>query len=167
MESSYLQPNQNILDLAIQYYGHVQGLVHLCRDNDLELSAEPAAGTELNVDKTVDLSDLQKATVKPIQDAQVPEVIPEPGQNLFDLAIQQFGSVSGIVDLAKNNNMSLSAIVLPGQVLNAKGEKKNKLIVNYFKSNSRPATGNEPIVDGETPLEGIGYWAIEDDFIIQ
>lgn len=88
-------------------------------------------------------------------------------QTIVDLAAQELGSVEAAFLLAVKNDLSLSDVLAPGQVLNLSGVQ-DQTLVNYFKQkNIKPATG---LSDDDNSIvqqdEGIGYWAIGVDFII-
>ena len=95
------------------------------------------------------------------------EISVMPNQNIYDISIQEYGSVEGIFNLVTENDLGLSTIVEVGSTLNANSEVINKKIANYYKTHSAPATGNKILLDAEPVLEGIEYWAIEVDFEVQ
>jgi hypothetical protein len=67
------------------------------------------------------------------------------GQSLVDIAIQTYGSVAGLVDLALRNGKSVTGLLKVGEVLQV-GEVLNKDVVQYFKErNLKVATGAEMI----------------------
>ena len=91
-------------------------------------------------------------------------------QCLLDIAIRYFGTVEAVLSIAILNNISITADLVPGQVLELPnldfgyGE-----IVAFFEANKiQPATAlteeNKAIIEGDS---GIGFWAIEDNFIVQ
>ena len=160
-------PNENIFDVAIRVYGHNQGIFNIVKDNDLSFSSEPGPGIELIIDETANYSEFLPANVILAGKQQKVEIAAQPNQNIYDLAIQQYGSIEGVFLLVKNNNISLSTKVEVGFNLDATGEPVVKLVYKWFRSKANPATGSEIIVDAQPVLEGIDYWAIEIDFIVQ
>lgn len=162
-----LQPNQTIFDVAIQQYGNIQGVFNLIKDNDLNWSSTVEPGTELQIDDNVNYTDYDPAHIQQQTRNQIPLIAAEPNQNIFDVAIQQFGSIEGVFNFIKNNNISVSAQVKAGVNLNAQGEVIEKLVYNYFLPRQKPATGSEVKVDAVPIYEGIDYWAIEVDFVVQ
>lgn len=85
------------------------------------------------------------------------------GQTLWDLAIQYCGSPSAAMSIARLNNISLTSMPTPGTELIIPGVT-SKLVVNYYTNNAIvPATSNSTNTAGE----GIGYWIICNDFIVQ
>lgn len=90
-------------------------------------------------------------------------------QNLLDIALQESGSIQSVFELAGQNNIAITATVIPGMSLLCNKLTGVKEILRYYKENNLfPATGNavELPIDLR-PLEGIDYWAIEVDFKVQ
>lgn len=88
-------------------------------------------------------------------------------QSLLDLAIQHTGSVENAFDLALANGLSLTDDLEAGESIQliAYGIQQNKDILNYYTAkNIQPATAITAAV--EQP-QGISYWAIGIDFIVQ
>lgn len=88
-------------------------------------------------------------------------------QSLFDIAVQECGSVESIFGLCLQNNLSVTDDLLPGQELVIPGMYDGD-IAGYFKNrNIRPATSiNEDQASETIAQEGIEHWAIEVDFIV-
>ncbi|HCY81549.1 MAG TPA: hypothetical protein DHV22_08095 [Xanthomarina gelatinilytica] len=91
-------------------------------------------------------------------------------QSLFDIANQVHGNVDQAFAFALANNISVTDEIPAGTVLKVPTdvELQNKDISNYFK-NKHLATHVVLPTHGElSPVnEGIGYMAIEIDFIVQ
>lgn len=82
-------------------------------------------------------------------------------QSVFDLALQHTGSVEAAMEIATLNNISVDAELLSGQELNV-GDVRNRMIVKIYKDNNiNPSTALTQV------LEGVDYWIINDDFIVQ
>ena len=161
-----IRPNENIIDVAIRVYGHINGLYFLVKkNNSISFSSELSAGTELIIDDSLDFSEEKTIDLTNIIEQAPQELSIESNQNIFDISIIAFGSVEGLQNLIKRNNISASEILLPGTILNSKGNISNKSIVDYWKNKkTKPATGNILLINNEPVLEGIGYWAIAIDF---
>jgi len=55
-------------------------------------------------------------------------------QSIFDIAIQQYGSVEGVVHLMNDNpNLTFNSNIIPGQNLILNDEAIDADIVNYFR----------------------------------
>jgi hypothetical protein len=52
MRSIQVQDRQNIIDIALQYYGTAAAVIDLCQDNSLELDADLIPGSFLLVQDT-------------------------------------------------------------------------------------------------------------------
>ena len=90
------------------------------------------------------------------------------GQSILDFAIQHTGSVVNAFLIAKENSLAVSAYLVPGyELVIPEGVAFQREIKNYYDTKGiKPATVNNTetiIVKG---LSGIGYWAIEEDFIV-
>lgn len=88
-------------------------------------------------------------------------IIVQPGQQLPDIALQHCGALEAMADVALLNSLSLTADLVAGAVLTVP-DAMDKRVVKYLADGGPvPATG-ELVTIGE----GIGYWAIEIDFIL-
>jgi hypothetical protein len=71
-------------------------------------------------------------------------VIVLPGQNIFGIAIQEYGTVEAVFLLLEDNNYltdGLNSILVPGQELLIKQAPVNAEIVNYYNNNKlKPKT---------------------------
>jgi hypothetical protein len=91
-------------------------------------------------------------------------------QSLFDLAVQCTGSIENTFLIAQANNLSITDLLVSGSQLVIPAEViVNSDIKNYFDKNKiHPATGTtDGTEDGEQELEGISYWIINKNFIVQ
>lgn len=93
-------------------------------------------------------------------------------QSLLDVAVQHTGNVLNAFLIAKANGLQVSSEPAAGTTLIIPEDVQNdRDILDYYTSKKiHPATGITNIL-GITPsepeLEGISYWAIYDDFIVQ
>jgi len=91
-------------------------------------------------------------------------------QSLIDVAIRHCGTVEAVLDIAILNNVGITQELVPGQILELPNKDYGyQEVVNYFEINKKePATSlteeNKAIVEGDS---GIGFWIIEDNFIVQ
>ncbi|MDI9309229.1 MAG: hypothetical protein QM535_03345 [Limnohabitans sp.] len=97
-------------------------------------------------------------TIRPIQN-----------QNIFDIALQEYGSIENTFDLLEDNDIyNLTDELSEYKDLQIGKEAFKKDIVEYFKSrNIKPATGSSEedellMID----YSGIEIMGIEDDFIV-
>ena len=93
-------------------------------------------------------------------------------QSLLDFAIQHTGNAQNAFEIAMANGISISDDISSGSNLIIPDSVVMDVdIRNYYQSKAiQPATAiTTSVIDGEpeTELEGISYWAIYDDFIVQ
>ena len=98
-------------------------------------------------------------------------------QSLLDFAIQHTGDVLNVFPIAKANSMAVSDQPEAGTVLMIPDDILNDTdILNYYASKEiKPATSAKFTASAMVAqigsvffeAEGISYWAIYDDFIIQ
>lgn len=87
----------------------------------------------------------------------------KPGQNIYDIAVQETGSIEGVKQIRKLNGFSFTQDINPGDKVQVSGEAVRKDVKQYLKLYPRIATGNDY---SDQILEGIGHWAIEVDFVV-
>lgn len=88
----------------------------------------------------------------------------QQGQCLLDIAIQHCGDATALLSLAILNNLSVTDEVAAGTALELPAII-NQGLVDYYKQNGYvPATAIDP---DDAILEGIGFWFLEQDFIVQ
>ncbi|BFM41739.1 hypothetical protein CFS9_03800 [Flavobacterium sp. CFS9] len=94
---------------------------------------------------------------------------PQENQNIFDVSIQEYGSIEKVFDLLDDNDrFNLTEDLSVYEDLKIGREAFKKDIVEYYNTrNLKPATA---ITEEEQYLldnfSGIDYMIIEDDFII-
>lgn len=67
------------------------------------------------------------------------------GQNLFDVALSQYGTIEAVYELTRANNLSITAELIAGQLLNIPDISYPDYahIVSYLKANKIvPTSGN-------------------------
>ncbi len=86
------------------------------------------------------------------------------GQSLLDIAVQECGGLDTLVDVAIDNNVSITDDLEAGVALSV-NSISNADVQRYYKIRGiKPATTLTE--DIEESGEGIGYWAIEDNFVV-
>lgn len=86
-----------------------------------------------------------------------------PEQNIFDIAIQEYGGIEGIKNIRELNGFSFTQDINPGNKIKVSGNPVNKNVQQFLKLYPKIASGNNY---SDNILEGIGYWAIEVDFVV-
>uniref|UniRef100_UPI0039A4092B hypothetical protein n=1 Tax=Ornithobacterium rhinotracheale TaxID=28251 RepID=UPI0039A4092B len=86
-------------------------------------------------------------------------------QSLFDVCLQHTGSIAGVFELAKANNLSITDDVQAGQMLELpQALAQDADILSYYTAkNIQPATALEEYTE---QLEGISYWTINQNFVV-
>jgi hypothetical protein len=84
-------------------------------------------------------------------------------QNIYDIAVQEYGSIEGILQLRQLNDFSFSQDIQPGDDVVIDNNVVDKNIKEILQLYPKIATGND--FDKQV-LEGIGYWAIGVDFVV-
>ena len=91
-------------------------------------------------------------------------------QSLLDIAVQYTGTIENAFKIAVANGLSLTDELQPGaQLIIPADVEMNSDVVNYFAGKGiQPATGFNFIESEITPeLEGISYWILNKNFIVQ
>jgi|SRR4051812_9186621 hypothetical protein len=98
------------------------------------------------------------------------------GQTWLDIAMQELGDIERTMELVQLNNRALSNELEAGEVLLVPGfdSKKRSIIQLFRNAANKPASAYTPVAaeqpdqpDQPDPIdEGIGRWAIENDFVL-
>jgi len=83
-----------------------------------------------------------------------------PKQTLFDIAVQECGSIEAVFEIARTNNLSITA-ELPAGTIIILPEVYNRTVKKVYQDN-----GYKPASISDTNFGGIGFWTIGDDFIV-
>ena len=87
-----------------------------------------------------------------------------PDQSLIDIAIQHDGSMEELFAIARLNNVSVTADLIPGAKLKMIDQVTDSRVVKMLKEGGwKPASA----IAASALLEGIDYWAIETEFEVQ
>jgi hypothetical protein len=83
----------------------------------------------------------------------------QPGQNLIDVALQEYGSIDGLLKLCNDNNIAIGQNVNPGTslIIDSNSVLLKKQVINYRNKGIKPATGDVRIVESEWILAN-GTW---------
>lgn len=91
------------------------------------------------------------------------------GQSLFDLAVQGMGDISGVFDLAEMAGMQITDELTTGQLIELPPAVDRQVAGYYASHGIIPATAitiDSTADDGGLLLEGIEFWGIEYDFMV-
>lgn len=181
---------QTFIDLSIQFCGSAEAAVEFAILSGISLTDEPTsievvpAVIDANVVSYFAKNELYPATaagvipdliVTPVDSLisyesilQSDEVVVLDGQSFFDLATMYCGSPELAYEFAELNEMAVTDEPVAGTRLK-KPTADNKKIATYYADKAlQPATSIIVLQGGgELPEdEGIGYWAIEIDFVV-
>ena len=87
-------------------------------------------------------------------------------QTLVDLAVQELGDASRAVELAVLNEMQVTDHLVAGTLVTVPDYERGKrsMVTLFADDSNKPASASSGY---ENDLEGIDYWQIENDFIVQ
>lgn len=89
------------------------------------------------------------------------------GQTIIDIAAQELGDLERSYEIAQMNGMNLTDELTAGEMINvpdADISKRN--IISLFADAANAPASDSPESNTDR-LEGIDYWIIENDFIVQ
>lgn len=159
--------DESAVDICIRGYNHLEGLISVCRDNGIACDFEETTEQQRLIDDALkaELANNRPLfTVKPVPKSE--EVIVSKGQNLVDLALQETGSVEGLLSVLRNNNYAPDDDAVPGTVLKTMTvDVVDDKVKTFYRSlsyvvNTGDSSTEEPITGG------IGVMIIEDTFIV-
>lgn len=160
MSSIQVIPGQTLPDIAALHCGSMSKWPELAALNGLGLTSDLTGGQSLllpdpSTDRKPEKVENQPSSAKKT-------VIAQAGQTLADLAIQYLGSLASWADLAALNGLGLTDAITPGQALILPGVSEKRVAAYYKSGGYFPAAGAI-----NTSNEGVAYWGIEYDFIVQ
>lgn len=90
------------------------------------------------------------------------------GQTLVDIAMQELGEASRVMELAVLNGIKVTDALIPGQTVEVMDfdTAKRSVVLLFADDANKPASGGMCDVVGGTG-SGISFWAIESDFVVQ
>lgn len=98
------------------------------------------------------------------------EISTVTGQSLLDLAIQGTGSIEGVFRLAEAAGVSITDELSPGMTIPVPLPIADPQVAEYYAARRiTPATAittDNTSGGGDISMEGIGFWAVEYDFIV-
>ncbi|MGQ0737671.1 MAG: hypothetical protein ACT4OJ_01300 [Bacteroidota bacterium] len=95
----------------------------------------------------------------------MPNVRIKENETSLDVAVLNSGHVDGVFDLALTNGLSITQDLVSGDELMTGPVIDEEAKTELGSRRARPASAID-INEGEQ-LEGIGYWIIGNDFIVQ
>jgi len=177
---------QTLFDIAIQSCGGTEAAYALAKLNGLSVTDELVPGQELVLTDIVNPGialyfknkNIHPATLLAVKAQVIGSMVDTvtrvvttiqsnliatiEGQSLFDIAVQEFGSIEAAYALATINGLSVTDELTPGTLLQKTGIINKKIVSYYSDKNFKPATG----VSSDSTVGGIEYWAIETEFLV-
>lgn len=90
------------------------------------------------------------------------------GQTLLDIAAQELGDTTRAFEIATLNNMSITDDLIAGQVLFIPdADSKKAGIIRLFADKANAPASADIAGAMKSKNEGVEFWKIENDFIIQ
>src|SRR5665213_883962 len=90
------------------------------------------------------------------------------GQTISDIAVQELGAAERSMEVADLNGLSLSDDLTSINTLLVPDYDTSKVnIVNLFSDPANAPASNDVSGNTAAELEGIGYWYLENDFVVQ
>jgi len=90
------------------------------------------------------------------------------GQTLIDLAVQELGDASRAFELAVLNGLNISDDLIAGQeILVPEAAREKKAVVLLFTDKANAPASADITGELKTQAEGVEFWTIEKDFIVQ
>jgi len=93
-------------------------------------------------------------------------IIVKHGQTLIDIAIQYLGDASRYVEIIEINNLTITEDIHAGDelIIPTVANEKTAIVSLFDKKNIKPASAITGIISEN---EGVDYWRIEENFIVQ
>jgi hypothetical protein len=162
-----VQSNQNLLSIATGDGRSIEAVLDIMTQTGLSITSMLEPGQSISFDLTGKKYETPPSAYRGVYVAGALSIAVRNNQNLIDIAFQEAGSLEGLIDLMKLNGLSVTQVLNAGQALTFQMDDRYLTdTLAYIKGkNLRPATGRTA-VEGVEYLEGIDYWAIQEDFIV-
>ncbi len=167
MSANYLVSDgeQCLVDVAMQKYRTIEALIDLALANGLEIDDEPGLNVNILLPEVAVEPVTTLAIVK--YGVQVKDVAAWENQAPVDLAIQEGGKIESLIEFMALNGVGLTDDLTIGERYK-KPVVSDAKVTGVFNTIRRPASGyTVPFDQLPEVLEGIDYWRIEDDFVVQ
>ncbi|MGQ0739147.1 MAG: hypothetical protein ACT4OJ_08830 [Bacteroidota bacterium] len=90
------------------------------------------------------------------------------GQTLVDIAVQELGDASRALEIAELNDRKITDDLAAGQLVNVPDYERERrsTVILFTDDANKPASGlTQEEIDARP--EGIDYWILENDFVVQ
>ncbi len=90
------------------------------------------------------------------------------GQTLVDIAVQELGDAERVMEIAEANEMKVTDDLVSGsEIMVPDFDRTKRSIVNLFSDDANKPASALTVDETEGVGEGIGFWIIENDFVVQ
>ncbi len=166
MKKIRIQEGQSVYDIAIQYYGGIEGIFQIIQDNpgvDLE-QLQP--GMELLVSEIAIIERVYEyVSAPPVLPTKKEAVI--EGQNIYDVAIQEYGGIEGVFQIIRDNpELTLDDDLQPGTKIKIDTTiASNKVMADYLKDRNIKVTTSAigEVVSGSFWIDEMGNLVIDEN----
>lgn len=164
MNTTTVIPGESLADVSVRAYGRLDALSALAEANGLALTADVAGGQVLVLPEVVFPKPLpERVTTAAVATKRTATV--KPGQTLPDIAIQYCGDMTAYPALAQFNGLNLTDDITAGSILLLPDVTDKRARAIFMAGGYFPAAGRT--LTQISGLEGVDYWGIEFDFIVQ
>lgn len=166
----FISEGQTLLDIAIQETGSISTVFEIAEANGLNISDVLEPGKKMIIPDGLEPEEIvPEENELPVMELPKTVFVLER-QTLHDLAVQETGNISTVFEIAEANGLSVSDVLMPGmKLIIPSGLNINEDIKDFFQNNQQfPANGwSEEERDEAERFDGIDFWIIEEDFIVQ
>lgn len=142
---------ESLVDVCIRSYADISNLFGLMAGNGLPADAQFGGGEPVVLQTAlVNRPGRVEQRQRVLKAAKDTQVIVYAGQNLPDLALQEYGGVEGLFTLMSDNGLALDADFVPGAMLRISPVKTRADVVEYYRrTNYRVNTGAAILVQAQ------------------
>ena len=165
MTTQTIEPGTNLFDAVVIQYGSIEALFDVAQLNGVGVTGELPPGQVVKCDNTIAVPSIQ-VVIPTAASTPYDSELAEPGQSIFDMAVQLYGGIEGVFDLAEKNGIRLTGELNAGTLVKASTPVNKNMRAIIKALQIKPATIVSESEAADITPEGIGYWAIGIDFIV-
>ncbi len=138
---------ESIMDVCIRSYADAEALFGLLLGNGLAADAVLAAGRIVEIEERR-ISPITRVTERQrtLETARQSQAVVYAGQNLPDLALQEYGGVEGMFGIMRTNGLAAEADFVPGRMLAIAPDKVRKDVYDYYRRLKYKVNTGAPIL---------------------
>lgn len=159
--------NDNLIEIAIRKASSPEAVLDIIKQTGLSVTAILEPGQLLGIDLTGITYQVPASAYRGVFTPAPSLIIVRNNQTILDIAIQETGAIEAVIDLMKTNGIPVTEdLETGGQLSLTLTDDQMTDLRQFFKGNNiRPATG--ATITDNPALEGIGYWLVYKNFIVQ